>query len=385
MRRYVAVGGICGLAWSAALRGWMVQLAGGGSTFTWMTFVLVLLPGVVVGMLLGWAAYLRSTGVAPPRKLILAPVVFASALFDPVIFIGLIREGTGGGALMVIATAMSAGFVLSRKGFSWGRAACALVATLGLLMLFGMGGMAAPISSPRGAWTSLFGLCLILVLCLASALPYPTSARVPLPVVGGLCGLAWACALRSFMTTVAGPESEIHWVGTFAFILLPGLVAGALLGWGRRWTVWSPMLFASVLLSDPLDIGSLLDDGVGGGAIGVPLLGIIGGYAAAGRGTVTKRAVAGGFFVAGLVVWAVTATAVGGPSFSLTTTHGLWASLLYWSLLITLALGASVPLRSSSTIAAAKQSRPSGPTGGACSSTTDDSTSRIGAAGGAPA
>lgn len=349
MTKYVAVGGVCGLAWAAALRGWMVQLAGAQSTFSWLTFLLVLMPGVAVGMLLGWAAYLRVHGLPPPRRPIFAPVLFAAALLDPVIFIGLIREGTGGGALMVIATALAGGFVLSRKGFSVARAACALVALLGLLMLTGIGSMAAPMSSPRGALVSLFGLSLILVLCLASALPYRSSARVPLPLVGGLCGLAWACALRSFMTQVAGPESAVHWVNTFGFILLPGLLAGALLGWGtrsgRRWTALSPLLFAAVLLSDPLDIGSLLDDGVGGGAIGVPVIGILGGYAVAGRGPVVKRAVAGLIFVAGLVVWALTATAVGGPGFALTTPHGLWASLLYGTLLITLALAVSMPLR----------------------------------------
>jgi hypothetical protein len=37
------------------------------------------------------------------------------------------------------------------------------------------------------------------------------------------------------------------------------------------------------------------------------------------------------------------ATDVGGPSFSLTTAHGLWASALYESLLVLFALAASVP------------------------------------------
>ncbi len=128
--RYVWLGGFCGLAWAAALRGWMVQLAAGASSFSWLTFLLLLLPGVAVGMLLGWAAYLRASGLRPPRRLIFAPVLFASALLDPVIFIGLIRDGTGGGALMVVATALAAGFVLSRRGFSVARAASALVAAL---------------------------------------------------------------------------------------------------------------------------------------------------------------------------------------------------------------------------------------------------------------
>jgi hypothetical protein len=48
-------------------------------------------------------------------------------------------------------------------------------------------------------------------------------------------------------------------------------------------------------------------------------------------------------FLAGLVTWLVVATDVGGPSFSLRTVHGLWASALYESLLVLFALAASVP------------------------------------------
>jgi len=354
--RYVALGGFCGLAWAAALRGWMAQLAAGASSVSWLTFLLVLLPGTAVGMLLGWAAHLRASGVRRPRRLIFAPVLFATALLDPVIFAGLIRDGTGGGALMVVATALTTAFVVSHRGFSIARVASALVALPGLVLLTFMGAMAGPVTSARGAWVCLYGLSLILLLCLASALPYAATARVSSVVIGGLCGLAWAAALRAFMAEIAGPSSEVHWVDTFLFVLLPGVLAGALLGWawqlqrtGGRPRLWllslSPLLFAAVLFSDPLDIGSLLDDGIGGGALGVPLIGILGGYAASGRGSAVRRAIAGAVFVAGLGVWAVTASDVGGPEFALTTQHGLWATLLYWSLLISMALAVSVPLR----------------------------------------
>jgi hypothetical protein len=104
--RYVVLGGLCGLTWTAALRGWMVQLAGSQSSFSWLTFLLVLLPGVAVGMLLGWAAYLRVSELRQPRWLVFAPVLFASALLDPEIFAAFIRNGEGGGSLMVVATAV---------------------------------------------------------------------------------------------------------------------------------------------------------------------------------------------------------------------------------------------------------------------------------------
>jgi hypothetical protein len=158
------------------------------------------------------------------------------------------------------------------------------------------------------------------------------------------------------------------------------VLAGALLGWGEylrrtggrprlRLLSLSPLLFAAILFSNPLDISSLLDDGIGAGAVGVPLIGILGGYAAAGRGSPVRRAAAGLIFVAGLTVWAVTATDVGGPGFAVTTPHGLWATLLCWTLLISLALAASAPMRQAVVSpdivdsATVNNSHPIGPTG----------------------
>jgi hypothetical protein len=358
--RYAGLGGLGGLAWAAALRGWMAQLAGHESSVSWLTFLLVLLPGVAVGMLLGWAAYLRANRLPQPRRLVFAPVLFASALLDPQIFAAFVRNGEGGGSLMVVATALAGGFVLAHTGFSVWRAVCGLVAAPGLLMLGFMGTMAAPAGSPRGAWVCLYGLSLILLLCAASALAYPAvrGTRGPwsLAVLGGLCGLAWSCALRSFMAEVAGAESGVHWLDTFGFILLPGVVTGALLGWaehlrrtgGRphwRLLALAPLLFTAVMFKNPLDLPSFFADGIGGGAIGVPVIGILGGYAVCGRGSIRGRAAAGLVFLAGLVVWALTATGVGGPNFALTRPHGLWAALLYDALLATLALAVSIPLR----------------------------------------
>jgi hypothetical protein len=50
-------------------------------------------------------------------------------------------------------------------------------------------------------------------------------------------------------------------------------------------------------------------------------------------------------FVAGFLVWLFTAVAVGRDSLTLDTPHGLWASVLYESLLVLLAVAASVPHR----------------------------------------
>ena len=48
---------------AASLRGWMVELAAGESSVTWLTFALLLLPGLAIGVLFGWSAYLRSIGM----------------------------------------------------------------------------------------------------------------------------------------------------------------------------------------------------------------------------------------------------------------------------------------------------------------------------------
>jgi hypothetical protein len=49
----VSLGSLLGLTWSASLRGWMVDVAGDESAFTWTgTFLCLLLPGALVGGLL---------------------------------------------------------------------------------------------------------------------------------------------------------------------------------------------------------------------------------------------------------------------------------------------------------------------------------------------
>jgi hypothetical protein len=253
-------------------------------------------------------------------------------------------------------TALAAGHVLSRHRWSLARVATALLSAAGLLGVASMGSMAGSLTGPRGLWVGLLGFTLVLLLCLASSLPYSSTpipeGRTALTSLGALCGLAWAAALRVFMAEVAGPESQVHWGNTFGYILLPGLVTGGLLGWaeserrhGRRrsWAAFAPLAFTAILLSHFWQLPSIVEDGVGGGAIGVPVVGMLGGWAIARRGKRRSRAVAGALFVAGLVVWAITATAVGGPTFALYTAHGLWLTSLYYTLLLTLAVAAAVP------------------------------------------
>lgn len=311
--RLPIVGGIVGLTWAAGFRGWMVELVGAESTFSWMTVTLILLPGALIGVLLGLAAQAHVAGVVPHRALVWAPVLFASALLDPRILGWLVRTGEGSGSLLVVATALCAGYVVTRWRLTWRTSLCALVAASGTLVL-GIMGMMVPLSTPRRAWVSLYAMSFMVLLGLASALPHrrlPRPGRGAIVAIGATCGLAWACGLRAFMVAVAGDGSTFTWVGTFVWILLPGALVGGLLGWAehlrrsgspRRGLVAAPLLFAGVLLPGLLQPSALFDAGIGG------------------------------------------------PTSALDTAHGIWATTLLCGLLLLLAVGTSIPLRQGSAV-----------------------------------
>jgi|GEM_PF-1749690 len=180
----------------------------------------------------------------------------------------------------------------------------------------------------------------------------PTTALL----VGGLCGLAWAAGLRGFMAQIAGTASGVDWAGTFAWILLPGIGVGALLGWaehlrasggrrGWRWLALSPLLFSAIVLSRPLDLLSIFQDGVGGGAIGVPLYGMLGGYALSGRGPRWARTLSGAAALTAIPIWALTVTSFAGPGLALDTPRGAWVAVYHWSFLAVLMLACAIPHR----------------------------------------
>jgi hypothetical protein len=101
-----------------------------------------------------------------------------------------------------------------------------------------------------------------------------------------------AACLGGRPARVLGPDRRVGvgrgLVRTFGWILVPGIGVGALLGWaeqlrssggrrGWRWLALAPLLFSAILFSRPLDLLSIFEDGVGGGAIGVSLYGLLGG------------------------------------------------------------------------------------------------------------
>ena len=175
----VAVGIFCGIAWAAGFRGYMVELAGPASTFEWWgTFGAILLPGAIVGGLLGWAeAFRRAGGRRGWRWLALAPLVFAIApLLMPGAIAALLTQGLGGGAIAVALMALGGGYALSRRGPLWARLVCGFVsaalATALALAGPGIAGPALAITEPRGAWVAVLGASFIIVLALASSIPH---------------------------------------------------------------------------------------------------------------------------------------------------------------------------------------------------------------------
>lgn len=180
----VAAGTVCGLAWAASLRGWMVQIAGTDSTFDWvMTFGLVLLPGAVVGGLLGWAQHLRLRGElsgARRRWLVASPLVFGVALADPLILQTLITNGQGSGALAVAVVGLCGGHALAGRGPLVARIATGTVALLLTAAGASIGPMGdQPIHGAEAAWVAVNFASLMAVLGLACSIPHRTSARRP--------------------------------------------------------------------------------------------------------------------------------------------------------------------------------------------------------------
>jgi hypothetical protein len=175
-------------------------------------------------------------------------------------------------------------------------------------------------------------------------------------LLGALLGLAWACGLRGFMAEVAGDDSGVDWGMTFGYILLPGVVTGPLLGWaehlrascgrrGWRWLTLAPLTFTAVLFSEgPLGFLGIFEDGIGGGAIGVPLYGIVGGYALSGRGPLWGRVVCGLLACTVVPIWALTVTSFA-PHLAIDTPRGAWVALHYYSLILILMLACSIPHR----------------------------------------
>lgn len=342
----VLVGAVCGLAWAASLRAVMAEFAGRDATFSWFgTFEGVLLPGAVVGGLLGWALYRQSRGGAQ-RWLVAAPLLFPLA--TPAVLVSVFVDGLGGGALAVPLIGMAGGYALAGQGPRWTRwatGAVALLAVPGWLAIATIIGGPLALGTPRGAWLAVLFLCLLAVLAMACTLPLRAPAelltsRRRLVLVGVVCGLAWGAGMRGFMAAAAGLDSPsvVSWFGTFGIILPISGVVGGLLGWAedlrrtggrtRRIHRLAPLLFT-------VDPASLV----------VTLPALAGGYVLAGRGSRRARWALGACavlpvpaFFAAVAVVDRSLRELGGP-------RAAWIAVLLFSLLAVLTVACAIPQR----------------------------------------
>jgi hypothetical protein len=174
--RLIGLGAVLGLTWAAALRGYMMQLAGPTSTFTFGgTFGIILPTGTAVGALLGWAEYQRRIGRQHPL-LIGAPLLLAVL---PSLLTAQLDPSPAGLAL----TAMIGGYAVSGRGPLWARMVAGLIAVGAVVAPF-----AAPkpypdlsITTPHGAWAATLASSLFVAFALACSIPMrrPDPLQVP--------------------------------------------------------------------------------------------------------------------------------------------------------------------------------------------------------------
>jgi hypothetical protein len=164
--RFILIGAVVGIAWAASLRGFMQELAGPDSRFTFTgTFGIIIATGTIVGALLGWAEYQNRVG-HQYRLLILAPLLIgivpglATATLDPAP-IGL--------ALL----AMAGGYAVCGRGPLWTRIAAGIINLAGVAVTFVAPKPSPDLSAatPHGLWFATLGASLGAVLALACAIP----------------------------------------------------------------------------------------------------------------------------------------------------------------------------------------------------------------------
>lgn len=178
------LGAVIGLAWAASLRGWMAELAAHTSQFEWIgTFAVILLPGALVGLLLGLADHSRRTGGRRGwRWFALAPLLLGLApQFVPGAFEQLITTGIGGAAISVGLFGILAGYAVSRRGPVWLRIVCGLPAlafvVLAALTSLGFvptdfGAIPSEELEPRETWVAVTVVSLLVVFAFACSIPH---------------------------------------------------------------------------------------------------------------------------------------------------------------------------------------------------------------------
>jgi hypothetical protein len=164
--RFIGIGAVIGIAWAASLRGFMQQLAGSTSSFSFGgTFGIIIGAGTATGALLGWAEYQRRLGRQYPL-LIAAPLLVA--IFP--------TAGTGqldSGPIGLVAAAMAGGYSVSGRGPRWARIVAAVIGFAGVPITFFAPKPDPDLSftTPHGAWFCTLASALLVTFALASSIP----------------------------------------------------------------------------------------------------------------------------------------------------------------------------------------------------------------------
>ncbi len=181
---WIAAGAVCGLAWAAGLRGYMVELAAQSSAFSWTgTFLAILLPGAITGGLLGFAEHTRRHDTRRHRWLVLAPLTLAVApMLIPGALAQLLTQGLGGGAIAIALMGLGGGYARGDRGSGWARVLCGVVSVLllGAMTLSTpmIGGPELAMTQPRGAWAAVLISSLVTVLTLACSIPHRSPGKI---------------------------------------------------------------------------------------------------------------------------------------------------------------------------------------------------------------
>jgi hypothetical protein len=171
---FILLGAVIGVAWAASLRGFMAQLAGPDSVFTFTgTFGIIIPTGTTIGALLGWAEYRRRTG-SQHNLLILTPLLLGIVpLAQPGALQAFLRTGDGGAQIGLAVLAMVGGYSVSGRGPVWARAVAGTIALADTAVVF-LAPKPFPYLSPataHGAWFATLASSLYVVLALACAIP----------------------------------------------------------------------------------------------------------------------------------------------------------------------------------------------------------------------
>lgn len=174
----VLVGALLGITWAAGFRGFMVEIAGEGSRFGWYaTFVGLIGAAAIVGGLLGWADSIRRTGGRRHwRLLALSPLVLALLPLTVPGTIALLSQGIGTAGMGVAIVAIGLGYALGGRGRAWLRVVLGVLSLAAAVALIAMTPVISEgrisFADPRGAWAGTLGLTSILVLGLATSIPF---------------------------------------------------------------------------------------------------------------------------------------------------------------------------------------------------------------------